>query len=148
MKHIPFALIILVVAYEIFGMAVNHISTNRQTKEVEKVLMEELSSVELIDSYTETGNTSGTGNHVDMLSVVVFKTDEKLLDIQNKLNKHYEKDDWGFWIEEMAHIKERYEEDGYLYSYCEELNLPKQLDNCYLVYLNKSAPFSDNIEGH
>ena len=29
-----------------------------------------------------------------------------------------------------------------------KLDAPAELTNCYILYLNESAPFPDNIEGH
>lgn len=141
-------IIILVIAFEIVGMAVNHVSASLQTKGLKEVITEELSSVKIIDTYSETGNTSGTGNHVDMLSIVVFKADDSLSDIEKKLKKHYNQDEWGFWIEEVDEIKESHEQDEYHYPFYDQINVPNDLEHCYLVSLNQSAPFADNIEGH
>ena len=69
---LPAILVGLFVLYEVMGMAVNHTASAYQTKNAIKLLNTELSSVEIIDSYTETGNTSGTGNHVDMLTAIIF----------------------------------------------------------------------------
>lgn len=120
---VPFVLIALFILYEIVGMAVNHISSSQQTKKLINIIDTEFSSVKIIDTYTETGNTTGTSNHVDMLSVVTFTTETPLSEIQNKLGEYYERDE--FWIENMG-----------------------ESENGYLVYLRQAAPFWDNIEGH
>ena len=52
---------------------------------VEGNIMKSLQNVTVLDTYSETGNTSGTGNHVDMLSVVLFQTDDNVEQISEKL---------------------------------------------------------------
>ncbi len=121
---IPMGLIVLWIAFEALGMMVNHTATGMQTRKLKNMIGTELTSSEIIDTYSETGNTSGTGNHVDMLSVVVFRTDDSLSDIENKLQDHHR------------------------YDYCDDMDIPEQLDHCYLLYVNENAPFADNIEGH
>ena len=125
---IPLVLIILVIAFEIIGMIVNHIATGMQTRELKNMIKTELTSAEIIDTYSETGNTSGTGNHVDMLSEILFSTDDSLDEIESKLQDNLEFDEWSCWIEEV--------------------DIPGQTGQCYLLYVNESAPFADNIEGH
>lgn len=143
---IPIALIVLLAAFEMLGMLVNHIAAGKQTRQIKECIETELTSVEIIDIYSKTGNTSGTGNHVDMLSVIVFKTEDSLTDIEDKLKDSYEFDEWSCWIQKMDVIAE-WHEKGY-YSFCDEMNIPEELNDCYLIYVNKSAPFPDNIEGH
>ena len=146
---IPVILILLFIAYEIMGMIVNHVATGRQTDKLEKVISEQIPDAEIIDTYSETGNTSGTGNHVDMLSVIVVRTSEDLNTIKDKLKEFdIEEDEYDFWIETMESVESARQEDDYRYSFCEELELPEDLKNCYMVYKNDSAPFTDNIEGH
>ena len=145
---IPFVLIAVFVLFEIMGMAVNHVSSSRQTKNIVRIIEEELSSAEIVDCYTETGNTSGTGNHVDMLSVVIFKTEDQLTDIEDKLGQYYELDEWSFWIEGIKDIETVRREHNYLYPYLDNMSIPEHTENGYLLYLNMSAPFPDNIEGH
>jgi len=120
----------------------------KQTRKLKDMIETELTSSEIIDTYSETGNTSGTGNHVDMLSVVVFRTDDSLSDIENKLQDHLEFDEWSCWIEEMDFIEESRTQDHHRYDYCDGMDIPEQLDHCYLLYVNENAPFADNIEGH
>lgn len=103
--------------------------------------------LDLGDTYSETGNTSGTGNHVDMLSVVLVKADTELSELENKLNESYPIDDWSFWIEETSTVKSQYDESGYP-SFYKVLAVPEEMQNTYIIYLCQSAPFADNIEGH
>lgn len=117
---LPALLVGLFILYELVGMAVNHAASARQTEELVRLLETELSQVEILDRYTETGNTSGTGNHVDMLSAVTFRTEAGIEKIEELLDQRYSPDEWS--VEEL--------EDG------------------YRLCLNTSAPFADNIEGH
>lgn len=152
---IPFALIGMWVLFELFGLTVNHLSTHIQTYKLKQSLLNKLSSVEIVDTYSETGNTGPTGNHVDMLSVVIFKTDDSKLDIRNKLRSFYDLEEgascfWSeSWIDDMITVKE-YRKIPYKYDfhYYSEMNIPENLEKCYMIYLNKSAPFVNNIEGH
>ena len=69
---LPIILIIIFILYEIFGMCINRIATREQTNTLQMNLENEISDIEIISVYSETGNTSGTGNHVDCLSVIIF----------------------------------------------------------------------------
>lgn len=119
---LPFILIGFYILFEIFGMCVNHISTDRQTKELTHNLTKAIADVEITDVYSETGNTSGTGNHVDSLSIVTFSSKKSLSEIKDSMSEYYE------WDKGSCFVEER--------------------DGSYVFYLNTSAPFADNIEGH
>ena len=120
---LPVFLIAFWVLYEIFGMCVNHIATKQQTEQLQAHLEQEIPDIEIINVYSETGNTTGTGNHADCLSSIIFSTQMQVPKLQEQLSKYYTFDDWSCCINTT--------EDG-----------------CYLFYLNTSAPFADNIEGH
>lgn len=120
---LPFLLITIVILYEIFGMGVNHMAAKRQTGTLQKNLEKEISDIHVIDVYSETGNTSGTGNHVDCLSVITFSTEMPEPELANRMSEYYTFDAWSCRIE-------------------------KTEDGNYEFYLNTSAPFADNIEGH
>lgn len=145
---IPFVLIILFVAFEIMGAIVNSATTAKQTKQLKSNIEDMLQNSVVLDTYSETGNTSGTGNHVDMLSVVVFQTDDNIEQILEKMQSTYEFDEWCCWVEELNVIVTAYQEHDYYYFFCENMELPENTDNCYVFYLNRSAPFVDNIVGH
>ena len=115
-------LVVAYIAFEIFGMCVNHISTGMQTRKLEQNLTDAISDIKILDSYSETGNTSGTGNHVDSLSVVTFSSGKSLEEIHSSMAEYYEFSDW------YCHIRET--------------------DAGFEFYLCTSAPFRDNIEGH
>ncbi len=120
---LPFILIGLFILYEIFGMCVNRLAANRQTDRMQNYLQREIPDIIILDVYTETGNTSGTGNHVDCLSAVLFSTGMQETEIIRRLSAYYTFDETGCSITAM--------EDGN-----------------YFFSLITSAPFADNIEGH
>lgn len=120
---LPVIVIVVFILYEIFGMCVNHIATGRQTKQLQASLEKEIEDITILKVYQETGNTAGTGNHVDCLSAVSFQTKMPESEIVDKMSAYYEFDDWNCYVYQT--------EDGN-----------------YLFYLNTSAPFADNIEGH
>lgn len=120
---VPLILIGIFIFYEMFGMCVNHLATARQTKQLAAVLKTEVPDIELIDVHSETGNTSGTGNHVDCLSLITFSTKMGQSDLEKKLYQYYEYDEWTCFLSQK--------ENG-----------------DYVFRLNTSAPFADNIEGH
>ncbi len=126
---IPFVLILLFIGYEILEIIVNDISAEKQTTELENSISAQ-ENVQILDSYTYTGNTSGLGNHVDMLSLILVKG-------EIALNEDYEVYD----CSEMT--DERLSDEFYCY-----LEYPENMENCYIVAMNNSAPFSDNIIGH
>ncbi len=62
---LPITLFTLFIGYEIFGMCINHLATQIQTNTLQQHLESEIPDVEIVSVYSETGNTSGTSNHVD-----------------------------------------------------------------------------------
>lgn len=120
---LPVVLVVICVIYEIFGMCVNHIATHKQTSTLQANLEKEISDIEIISVYSETGNTSGTGNHVDCLSSVIFSTEMPESEIKERMSKYYVFDEWSCYLGKM--------ENGH-----------------YTISINTSAPFADNIEGH
>lgn len=120
---LPVLLILAVILFEIFGMFVNHAATSRQTHKLQEQLTNEVPDIDIIDVYSETGNTSGTGNHVDCLSIVTFTTALDIGKIQEIMSKFYNFEEW----------------------YC---FLERNDDGSLSFYLNTPAPFADNIEGH
>ena len=145
---LPFVLIALMILYEVFGMTVNHTASARQTQNATNILKMKLSSVEILDRYTETGNTSGTGNHVDMLTTVIFRTEAELEEIQQALQDYDGLDEWSFRIESLEKAQAAREQYPGVNAFLEKMDIPENLNHCWLLYLNTSAPFPDNIEGH
>lgn len=123
MLSLPIALVIVWVLYEIFGMCINHITTKKQTNTLRTNLESEISDIEIISVYSETGNTSGTGNHVDCFSLITFSTEMEEKEIEARMSRYYVFDDRSCYVSKT--------EDGH-----------------YNIYINTSAPFADNIEGH
>ena len=119
----PIVLLAVFVLYEMFGMCVNHIATRQQTKQLQTNLERAIPDIEIIDVYSETGNTSGTGNHVDCLSSITFATEMRESEIVSRMSEYYKYDEWSCFVK-------------------------KTEDGDYLFYLNTSAPFADNLEGH
>ena len=107
---LPVMLVVVFVIYEIFGMCMNHIATKEQTDTLRGNLE------------NETGNTSGTGNHVDCLSSITFSTEMQESEIEACMSKYYVFDEWGCYV--------------------------RKRDGCYMIQIITSAPFPDNIEGH
>lgn len=116
---LPVLLVLFFIIWELFGMCVNLISTEIQTKQLCSVIEKEFPNAGIIHKHSETGNTSGTGNHVDSLSAVTFSADLDKEQIFERLSGYY----------------------NYFYI-CETDN------GCYIVEVVTSAPFWDNIAGH
>ncbi|SHM46874.1 hypothetical protein [Ruminococcus flavefaciens] len=115
---------VFLIIFEIFGMIVNHASTGIQTKHLRRDIVDAIPNTEIISVESQTGNTSGSGNHVDCLTRITFSSDLSLSEVQDKLSKTFE-----------ANTRE-----------CSVKETDKAGE--YLFILCKSAPFSNNIEGH
>lgn len=144
---IPAFIVVSFIIFEIFGMIVNHAATGMQTRRLINTV-KEMDGLEIIDTYSETGNTSGTGNHVDMLTILIVRTGEGVLALQECLRDYADMDEWSFYIEEMADVKKAHEEYRYLSRVYDILKIPDEDEECFLIYYVDSAPFADNIEGH
>lgn len=120
---LPILLTVIFVLYEIFGMCVNHMATKEQTETLQMYLESEIPDIEVISVSSETGNTSGTGNHVDCFSVIVFSTKMLETEIEECMEEYYVFEDGDCYVDRT--------EEGY-----------------YMICVNSSAPFADNIEGH
>ena len=105
------------------GMYMNHRATERQTAGMQRNLEHEIPDIKILNVYSETGNISGTGNHVDCLSVITFSTELQEDEIKRSLSEYYTFDQWSCYLEKL-------EGEG------------------YLLYFITSAPFANNIEGH
>ena len=120
---LPVILIIVLITFEIFGMCVNHLATSRQTKELQSNLENEIDGIKIIDVHFQTGNLSGTGNHVECLSVVTFSTTLEECEIKKIMSKYYNIDNQNCFLKKP---------DQGIYSFIQET----------------TAPFPNNIEGH
>ena len=119
---LPAALAALWGFYEIFGMWANHRATAEQTRTLQARLEKEIPDLELLEVRWETGNTSGTGNHVDCLSSITFATGMEMAEVEGRMAEYYPLDGWGCYVRQ---------EDGH-----------------YTISVITSAPLPDNIEGH
>ena len=115
---IPVLLLALFVVIEVVGSIANHAATNKQTNELTAYIEKSIEDASIIDTYSFTGNTSGTGNHVECESMITF-------------NSNMSEDE----------VNDRFEVQ---YKYCE---LEKK-DGSYVITVYGDAPFPDNIEGH
>ena len=118
------AIPLFLILFEIIGMAVNHASTGIQTNRLRRNIVAAFPNTEIITVDSQTGNTTGTGNHVDCLTRITFTSDLSLSEVQNKLSGDYEWNDLRCYVEDTDTAGE------------------------YLFFLRKPAPFPGNIEGH
>lgn len=125
-------------SWELFGMAVNNIEGYFHTQQ----LISEISNVgdeaEILDTYTFVGNYSGTGNHCDLVSAALVRT-ERFAD----LSYHA-----GQWCEVCTTLSELHEYEYDYEEWSRQLDFPEDETNCYLLIKIDSAPFKDNIMGH
>ncbi|WP_028517089.1 hypothetical protein [Ruminococcus flavefaciens] len=118
------AIPLFLIIFEIFGMIVNHASTSIQTNCLRRDIVDAIPNTEIISAESQTGNTTGTGNHVDCLTQITFTSELSLSDVRDKLDDTYEWNDLSCYVEETEKAGE------------------------YLFFLCKRAPFANNIEGH
>ncbi len=133
---LPFLLIVLFVLYELVGIVVNSIATDIQTNDVIGIVEE--ADCEIIDSYSFTGNT-GNGNHVDMLTLVIVRT-ENVSDLEKAIS-----DDESIRFVILSDLDDK---NSTFSDELKEMDYPDNTDNCFLVWKCKYAPFVDNIMGH
>lgn len=131
----PIIIILLYIGYEIVGIAVNDYSADRQTKNLIDEI-ENTEDFEILDSYTFCGNT-GNGNHVDMLSLVLVRAENSIDEVNIQSDGACEIISYECF--------QKYNYDSRFY---DNLKFPENKENCYIIKLFNSAPFSDNILGH
>jgi hypothetical protein len=115
---IPVLLLALFVVIEVVGSIANHAATNKQTNELTAYIEKSIEDASIIDTYSFTGNTSGTGNHVECESMITFNSDMSEDDVNH-----------------IFEVRYKYRE------------LEKK-DGSYVITVYGDAPFPDNIEGH
>lgn len=120
---LPVIFIVIGGVYETFGMCINHLATKEQTTILQNNLQKEISDIEIVTVYSKTGNTSGTGNHVDCLSSITFLTGLQKEEIENRMSKYYTLEEWDCYVD-------------------------KTEEGTYMICISTSAPFVNNIEGH
>ena len=115
---IPVLLLALFVVIEVVGSIANHAATNKQTNELTAYIEKSIEDASIIDTYSFTGNTSGTGNHVECESMITFNSDMSEDDVNH-----------------IFEVRYKYRE------------LEKK-DGSYVITVYGDAPFPDSIEGH
>lgn len=145
---LPLVAIIFWVGFEFIGAMVNSFATSKQTRQMQNNIRDTWQNVSIIDTYSETGNTSGTGNHVDMLSVVLFRVDADIDEVIDKMSAGYEFNATDCWIGKLDDAISFYQNDSGCYSFLDDMELPDDTDHCFIFVRNQSAPFEDNIVGH
>lgn len=133
---IPAVLLFLFIGYELFGIVINNIYGQIHTGDMLMVLSNN-SDVVVLDTYTFVGNSSGTGNHCDLLTAAVVRNDTG--DIYSF---YYATDKCADYIFSLSELGESYQE------WSEKLDFPEDETNCYLLVKIDIAPFKDNIQGH
>lgn len=131
---IPGVLLFLFISYEIFGMAVNNVEGSFKTDSLVNAISNMGDDAEILDTYTFVGNSSGTGNHCDLVSAVLVRT-EQYADLN-----YYVKFGRIYPLSEMS--------EHFYVGWSKKLDFPEENANCYLVLEINSAPFADNIMGH
>lgn len=120
---LPALLLLGCVAWEVYGMCANYIATARQTQQLQAELARCIDDFGLIEVYSETGNLSGTGNHVECASKITFST--------------------GLIEDEIADA---------MAEYCAARHagwgIGQTEDGAWWFSMDTAAPFPDNIEGH
>ncbi len=133
---IPIAAISLFILWEILGIICNNIAGTNQTKKAVKLW--ENSVGEIYDYKTFVGN-SGNGNHVDLVTYGIVRSDKDRTEIIDELSKEYD-------YQLVTPLEDFIEENGGL----EDFDTPEdwQDGSYYYISIINSAPFSDNIMGH
>ena len=70
----PILLIALYIVIEMVGYVANHATTYMQTKGLTAYIEKSIEDVSIVEVYSFTGNTTGTGNHVECESKVTFNS--------------------------------------------------------------------------
>ena len=89
---IVIGILLLPFVYEMGGAIVNNFTTINQTCKLRDNIEETIPDSEIVNAVSETGNSTGTGNHVDCLSLVTFSTDLSLTEVQDKFSGKYKKE--------------------------------------------------------
>lgn len=138
-RYVTFALTLLLIIHVLpmLGAAANSVSAHFQASDTAKQIQK--SGAEIIDSYTYTGNTSGTGNYVEAQSLFVVRTSDP--DALSKQLSESEKYLSVYPAGETGMHFYMFEPDNFL-------DIPENSENYYVVAVIHSVPFPDNIMGH
>ncbi|MBQ8568734.1 MAG: hypothetical protein IJ446_05910 [Oscillospiraceae bacterium] len=163
---LPVALVCIFILFETIGAAVNITASHMQTAALADKIKND-TDAQVIDTYTFTGNSGGTGNHTDMVSYILIKTDDigyvkemliKATGIDYAARKsvtengnnrfdqrllNYRTQEHNIFIIPVDEWDGRRMADPF-----SEWTYPEDTLNCYIVECIKSAPFRDSIMGH
>ncbi len=130
-------LLLLPIIIVIVTGVINEIDGQLHTDQLLDSLSNGFSKEEIVDTYTFVGNTSGTGNTCEALSAVLVRT-------CNDTDVYY----WGNGCDTICKVDEISEYDS-LYSLVnDDMKLPEDTSNLYLIVDYNKVPFSDHIKGH
>lgn len=73
---IPGVFLFLIIGWELFGMAVNNVEGSFKTDSLVNDISNMGDDAKILDTYTFVGNSSGTGNHCDLVSAVLVRTEQ------------------------------------------------------------------------
>lgn len=139
---LPAALVALWILWELFCAAANGISGQWQTDSVLNGYSND-SDIEVLDSATFVGNTSGTGNHTEVRTTVLVMAND-IMTVEYWTNGDY------------YHITSLSEEISVnngsmrgrnVSDWERELKIPDDITDCYVVEVYGSVPFPDSIVG-
>ncbi len=133
---LPFALAALLLLWEVFCVAVNNISGFFHTQSVLNGYSN-TRDIEVLDDVTFVGNTTGTGNHTEVRSTVLVRTNSQFAIEYWTSSDNYE-------IYPLFHKTP----EEKLERWDRELVLPYDSACCYVVEVYGKVPFPDSISGH
>lgn len=132
---IPIVAVVLFILWEVLGMICNNIAGTNQAEYV--VRLWENSVGEIYDYDTFVG-ISGRGEHVDLVTYGIVRSDKNRMEIIDELSKEYDEPS----VDPLADL---IGENGGLYNF----DPPEdwQDGSYYYICIYNSAPFSHNIMG-
>ncbi len=130
-------LLLLPIVIVIVTGVINEIDGQLHTDQLLNSLSNGFSKEEIVDTYTFVGNTSGTGNHCEALSAVLVRT-------CNDVDVYYR----GNGCDTIRKVDEISEYDSLYSIVYDDMKLPEDTSNLYLLVDYNSVPFSDHIKGH
>ena len=104
-------------------MCANHAAAARQTRQLQAELTRRIEGITVVDARSETGNLSGTGNHVECASVVLFSAELTQGEIESAMAEYCAAQDAVWAVKQTG-------------------------EGVWRFYMERPAPFPDNIEGH
>lgn len=140
---LPVALFILWIIWELFCAAANNISGQLHTNSVLNAYSND-SDIEVLDSATFVGNTSGTGNHTEVRTTVLVKA-PSFIEVEYRTYGDY------YYITSLSDEISEYNgsmRGRDVSDWERELDIPTDVTDCYVVEVYGEVPFRDSIMGH